>query len=105
MQIEIHFNGLAKSEALVEKIHQEVQNAVRHCRRQVTRVQVHLGDLNAAKAGAADKRCLMEARPAGQQPLAVESQGEDLYRVVRTAAAKLERALKRRVERNDHKGS
>lgn len=99
MQIEIKFNGLAVSEALVDRIHREVEKAVNHCHREVTRVQVHLGDVNGPKSGAADKRCMLEARPAGQQPLAVESQGRDLYRVVSDAAAKLERALKHRLER------
>jgi len=38
---------------------------------QITRVEIHLSDENAGKSGSADKRCLMEARLAGRQPIAV----------------------------------
>jgi hypothetical protein len=34
----------------------------------VTRVEVHLSDVNSAKQGVDDKRCLIEARLSGLQP-------------------------------------
>lgn len=37
----------------------------------VTRVEVHLSDLNGNRRGEQDKRCLLEVRPAGMDPLAV----------------------------------
>ncbi len=37
----------------------------------VTRVEVHLSDLNGNRGGDIDKRCLLEVRPAGMDPLAV----------------------------------
>ena len=39
--------------------------------RQITRFDVHLRDDNANKSNGNDKRCLLEARPAGLQPVAV----------------------------------
>ncbi len=41
----------------------------------------------------------MEARPAGREPVAVEAQDADLYRAVRAAEAKLEKALAQRLAR------
>lgn len=38
---------------------------------QVTRVEIHLSDDNGSKSHGDDKRCLLEARPAGHQPLVV----------------------------------
>ena len=38
---------------------------------QLTRVEVHLSDQNAGRGGADSMRCVLEARPAGRQPVAV----------------------------------
>ena len=38
-----------------------VGHAVGHFSSHITRVEVHLGDENGAKAGVDDKRCMMEA--------------------------------------------
>ncbi|MEX2497114.1 MAG: HPF/RaiA family ribosome-associated protein [Woeseia sp.] len=60
----------------------------------LTRVEVHLGDENSSKkGGGADKRCLLEARPAGLQPIAVSHQAESLNLAVDGALAKFKRAL------------
>ncbi|HXS21821.1 MAG TPA: ribosomal subunit interface protein, partial [Steroidobacteraceae bacterium] len=37
----------------------------------ITRVEVHLNDLNGSKLGERDKRCMMEARIGGMKPIAV----------------------------------
>jgi hypothetical protein len=44
-----------------------VTHALRRFASQITRVEVHVADVNAGKQGSADKRCMMEARPAGRQ--------------------------------------
>ena len=58
----------------------------------ITRVEVHLGDENSHKGGE-DKRCTMEARPAGLRPLTVSHQVATLEQAVDGAAGKLERLL------------
>ncbi len=60
---------------------------------QVTRVEVHLSDVNAAKHGVDDKRCLLEARLAGLQPQVVSHQAESLHSATTGATRKLVRAL------------
>jgi ribosome-associated translation inhibitor RaiA len=60
---------------------------------QITRVEVHLSDENSQKGGGDDKRCLLEARLAGLQPMAVSHQAATLPQAIDGAAQKLARAL------------
>lgn len=64
----------------------------------LTRVEVHLTDVNAQKGGR-DIRCVMEARAAGFKPVMVDELARDVDMAVRGAASKLERALETRFER------
>ena len=98
MQIQINAGDVQHSDAIDERIEEEVRTALELFSEQVTRVEVHLRNLNGPKHGV-DKRCLMEARLAGLDPLAVEADAEDLYQAVHLAAGKLERAVKHRIER------
>ena len=59
----------------------------------LTRVEVHLNDENAGKSGAQDKRCQMEARIKGHQPLSVTHKADSLDLAVDGAADKLLRAI------------
>jgi hypothetical protein len=59
----------------------------------ITRVEVHLSDVNSGKFGSDDKRCLMEARPAGRDPVAVTNEAATLEELVRGASDKLRRLL------------
>ena len=60
----------------------------------LTRVEVHLGDENSPrKGGGADKRCLLEARPAGLQPSAVSHRAETMTLAVDGALDRFKRAL------------
>ena len=44
----------------------------------LTRVEVHLSDENGGKSGPKDKRCKMEARPKGHQPISVSHDADEL---------------------------
>ena len=59
----------------------------------LTRVEVHLSDENGGKSGPKDKRCKMEARPKGHQPILVSHDADSLTKAVEGAAQKLEHAL------------
>ena len=102
MQIQIntdsHING---SEALSTHVEAVVDNALRHIKDQLTRVEVHLEDQNGGKAGNDDKRCLMEARLRNHQPLAVSHHAGSLHEAVEGAARKLRAALEARLGRLD----
>ncbi len=60
---------------------------------QLTRIEVHLGDENGEKSGSNDKRCQMEARPKGLQPVSVTHKADSINLAVEGAAEKLLHAL------------
>jgi len=59
----------------------------------ITRIEVHLSDVNGARVAGHDKRCLLEARLAGRQPMAVSHEADRVADALTGAADKLARAL------------
>jgi ribosomal subunit interface protein len=105
MQIQITFGGIDHSEALTNYIREQVTHGLRHHPEKFTRVEVHLHDDHAGRNGPDDKRCVMEVRPSGFDPLVVEDAGDDWYKVVNAVSKKLERAIHHFVDRhfNQHR--
>jgi ribosome-associated translation inhibitor RaiA len=85
-----HITGREELAAQVESI---VQDALGRFSKQITRIEVHLGDANSRKGGDDDKRCMMEARLEGHQPTAVTHHAGDLMMAVDGAADKMKAAL------------
>jgi ribosome-associated translation inhibitor RaiA len=102
MQVQINFGDVQKSDAVASALNDQLNDSLRLFRDRITRVEVHLRDDNGPKAGV-DKRCLLEARLAGMEPLAVEARGTDIYQVIIDAAGKLERAIRHKIERHDER--
>lgn len=100
MQIQIRWSDVEKSDALGQHVNEQVEHALRNVRDHFTRVVVHVRDDNAGKSGANDKRCQIELRPAGADPLSVEDTGDDFFKVVTTTTKKLERAAHNFVDRH-----
>lgn len=100
MLVQVNFGDVQHSKAIVSWAEERIHSHLGHLAEKLTRVEVHLRDDNsAAKSAPQDKRCVMEARIAGRQPLAVDDAGDDLYKVIDGAAGKLSRAVKRDTER------
>ncbi|MEO8248931.1 MAG: HPF/RaiA family ribosome-associated protein [Burkholderiales bacterium] len=95
MQIQINTsNGIDNKESLESWATEEINKTLAHVVDEVTRIEVHLSDENSAKKhGGADKRCVMEARLARHQPVAVDHLAETLDQAFRGAEAKLKRVL------------
>ncbi|MFZ3024250.1 HPF/RaiA family ribosome-associated protein [Pseudomonas sp.] len=94
MQIQVHSdNHIEGSARLVEWVSASVSSKLDRFDEELTRVIVHLHDDNAGKAGADDKRCQIEARPKGQQPVSVTHKAESLDFAVDGAIDKLNHAL------------
>jgi hypothetical protein len=55
----------------------------------ITRVEVHLTDVNGNKNGPQDKRCVMEARLKGLKPLAVTNTADTHEEAIQGALQKL----------------
>ncbi|HET9863119.1 MAG TPA: HPF/RaiA family ribosome-associated protein [Steroidobacteraceae bacterium] len=102
MQILVNSNhSITGTEALSERVEGMVEGAIGRFAGRITRVEVHLNDVNGAKHGATDKRCMLEARVGGLKPIAVTHQDENMREAVNGAAEKLERALAHALERLD----
>ncbi len=84
-----HIQG---DERLAEIAEAAVIGALGHLTNRLSRVEVHLVDVNGAKSGADDIQCTMEARPEGMQPQAVTHSDVDVEASLRGAGKKL-RAL------------
>lgn len=61
---------------------------------QITRLEVHLSDQDGNKDGLNDKRCMLEARIEGRQPIAVTHNAGTHEEVVIGAIDKLKTSLK-----------
>lgn len=99
MKIEIGYRDVERTEAIEKWIHDQIDSALGRFEDRLTRIEVHVGDHNGPKKGPNDKRCMMEARPAGSQPIAVVAEGDDLYSVISDAAGKLSRVVTRHFEK------
>ena len=100
MHIEIsHDNHLHIYNDEASQVSARIEDSVARFAHRITRVECHLGDLNGIKGGANDKRCMLEARLNGLQPIAVTHQAESLLLAIQGAAEKLEHALSRRLGR------
>jgi ribosomal subunit interface protein len=87
-------NHIEGREALIEHVEGVVRDAVDRFENAVTQVEAHLGDVNSGeKSGPDDMRCLLEARVAGQQNIAVRHHAESLHLAIEGAADKLTKAL------------
>jgi Sigma 54 modulation protein / S30EA ribosomal protein len=106
MQIQVNTDkNIAGREALVRKVEAGVETALARFSTHLTRVEVHLADESAGASTVADMRCTMEARPSGQQPVAVTHHADTLDEACRGAAQKLQNLLATRFGRlRDRKG-
>jgi ribosome-associated translation inhibitor RaiA len=94
MQIQVHADSSVKAgQHLTEAAESAVEGAVHRWTRRITRVEVHLSDVNRNKGGADDKRCVMEARLGGLEPIVVTSTAATLPEAIDGAAAKLQKTL------------
>ena len=81
-------------QAMSDYLTSVVTEAVGHYGERITRVEAHVSDANgAAKAGADDIHCTLEARPVGLDPVVVKERAGTAHQAIHGAVRKLERAL------------
>ena len=80
-------------EELTGRVQGVVEGRLDRFEGRITRVEVHLNDLNGSKLGERDKRAMMEARIGGLRPIAVSHEAPTLTEAIHVAADKLERAI------------
>ena len=96
MQIQISFDEIDKSDHIEGFVNEKVEHALQHISDRITRVEVHLhNDSAGASTTGRTKRCMMEARPSGQNPIAVDDHADTIKQAISNASHKLERVLKK----------
>jgi ribosome-associated translation inhibitor RaiA len=86
-------NGIENTEALQRWTTDHLSETFERFQQDITRIEVQLTDENSGKAGDSDKRCMIEARLAHHQPIAVSHHGENQDEAIRGAGRKLFNAL------------
>lgn len=91
-----HVDG---NEALVSSVTSELESSLARFASQLTRIEVHFQDVNAERGGAQDKRCMLEARLAGEDPIAVTDTADTLDGALAGARDKMIRVLDKHAAR------
>ncbi len=106
MQIQINSDhNVEVNAALATQVSDLVASALSRVSDHITRVEVHVSDENGDKRSEYDKRCMMEARLEGRQPIAVTYQAASLDQAVDGAVDKLSRLIESTLgRRNDQAG-
>ncbi|WP_175253765.1 HPF/RaiA family ribosome-associated protein [Pseudomonas sp. BMW13] len=86
---------VASSMALKDDIRSRVQAKLQRYEDHLTRIELHLSDENALRNGPQDKRCKVEARMKGRDPLTVSHDAAELQQAIDGAVNKLTHALER----------
>ena len=74
-------------------VSEKINHGLKHYADKISRVEVHLSDQNAEKAGPDDVQCKLEARVEGLQPMIVTSANESKERAVDDAVDKMKATL------------
>ncbi len=86
-------NNLTISQGFGTKINDILSEELDRFSDHITRLEIHLSDENGDKKGQNDKRCMIEARLAGKQPIAVTEFADTLEQAVNGAIDKLKTSL------------
>ncbi|PKP47056.1 MAG: hypothetical protein CVT94_12655 [Bacteroidetes bacterium HGW-Bacteroidetes-11] len=96
MQIQFNRNkNVPESDGLITSSTSLISEALSRFTQQITRLEVHFSDEDGSKDGLNDKRCMVEARLAGMQPIAVTNQANTHEQAMVGALDKLKSALEK----------
>ena len=104
MQVQINAPNESLPAAFVELVENRVESALASYATRLTRVEIHFKDLNAQKGGI-DKRCVIEARPKGLDPVAADHESAEIADAFRGALEKLQHVLDHRFGKLSSRGT
>jgi ribosome-associated translation inhibitor RaiA len=100
MQIQINTDSNIKGrDKLAAYVTSAVESALNRFRERLTKVDLHLSDDDGHKGAPNDKRCMMDARIKGRQPIVVTHQAPTMNEAVNGAIHKLTRSIESTLER------
>lgn len=96
MQIQINTDrNVSGNEELIASSTSLISEELSKFSQQITRLEVHLSDENGNKNGVNDKRCIVEARLAGMNPIAATNYANTQEQAIIGAIEKLKTSLER----------
>ncbi|HSW21044.1 MAG TPA: HPF/RaiA family ribosome-associated protein [Ramlibacter sp.] len=94
MQVKVNTgNGVDNKDSLERWATDFLNDSLSRFAGDITRVEVQLTDESRARQNGADMRCMLEARMAGREPIAVNHHGANQDEAVRGATQRLVHAL------------
>jgi hypothetical protein len=94
MKIQVNSDKtIAVDARLIRFVEGEVGRLLGRFAIRLTRVEIHLSDVDNTKRGQPDKRCLIEVRPTGTRPLSASAQATKMASAVSHALGKIQRSL------------
>lgn len=103
MNIEVRTDkNIQGGERLISYVRAELTQEFQRYSERITHFSVHISDENGEKTGDHDKRCMIEARPAGMKPVAVTNKAANIDASIHGAIDKLKRSLEHLYEKKEH---
>lgn len=94
MKIQLNTDSHIKGDqALEERVNAMLEQQLGRFFERLTRIEVHLADLNAGKSGPDDKHCALEARIENADPIGVSHDDVNVEQAIRGACNKLKTRL------------
>ncbi len=94
MQIQFNTdNNIKGTEEFRGPLEESINQSLDRFAERITRIEVHFNDQNSHKSGQDDKRCMLEARLEGMQPIAVTNNGSSEANALKGALDKLKASL------------
>ncbi|QZD87351.1 HPF/RaiA family ribosome-associated protein [Qipengyuania psychrotolerans] len=93
------------TENVAERIEAQLRERLARFEDRLTRLEVHVRDVNGSKHGADDKHCTIEARIRGDKPIGVTGKADKVDDAARKAASTLVQRLERhfgKADRHSH---
>lgn len=91
--MDILINNIPENEEMRESLKSSIANAFDRFSKRLTRIEVRISDENGDKNSADDKKCVLEVRPRGMQPIVVTSHGDTVENAVDEAIDKMKASL------------
>lgn len=100
MNIQVHHdNHIAGHQPLLDQVRNNVEDVLGRFNDRITRVDVHLSDVNGRKVTPDDRRCVIEAHVQGRPPFTASDEASGLLLAVDGAAEKLCRVIDSALEK------
>lgn len=90
-------NHIEGRDRLMTHVQERFSHDLRRFSDHITRLEVHLSDQNGGKPGTSDKQCILEARVAGLDPVAVTHHAANIDQALNGARDKLIATLSTRL--------